>query len=171
MPKADIGLVGLAVMGENLILNMESKGFTVACFNRTVSKVDDFMAGRAKGKNIVGCRSVEELVQSLERPLRQREDAAFLALQLDCIAGEIGDLLKAQWNDFAARFFKAFDNFCAPRCVSDHIQTDHDKIRGDAHQHIGMIDRRTAIVLGFKHHGLIIEMRAKPLEDNRISTV
>ncbi len=68
MSKADIGVVGLAVMGENLILNMESKGFTVACFNRTVSKVDDFVNGRAKGKNIIGCHSVEKLVASLERP-------------------------------------------------------------------------------------------------------
>ncbi|HUT25293.1 MAG TPA: decarboxylating NADP(+)-dependent phosphogluconate dehydrogenase [Sumerlaeia bacterium] len=68
MSKADIGLVGLAVMGENLILNMESKGFTVACYNRTVSKVDGFIEGRAKGKNIIGCRSVEELVESLRRP-------------------------------------------------------------------------------------------------------
>jgi 6-phosphogluconate dehydrogenase len=67
--QADIGLVGLAVMGENLILNMESKGFTVACFNRTVSKVDDFVLnGRAKGKNIIGARSVEELVASLKSP-------------------------------------------------------------------------------------------------------
>jgi len=68
MAKADIGLVGLAVMGENLILNMESKGFTVACFNRTVSKVDDFINGRAKGKNIIGCHSVEELCANLESP-------------------------------------------------------------------------------------------------------
>ncbi|UCF13969.1 MAG: decarboxylating NADP(+)-dependent phosphogluconate dehydrogenase [Phycisphaerales bacterium] len=68
MAKADIGLVGLAVMGENLILNMESKGFTVACYNRTVSKVDNFMEGRAKGKNIIGCRSVEELVENLAKP-------------------------------------------------------------------------------------------------------
>ena len=68
--KADIGLVGLAVMGENLILNMESKGFTVACFNRTVSKVDDFVNGRAAGKNIIGCRSLEELVANLEKPRR-----------------------------------------------------------------------------------------------------
>ena len=68
MSKADIGLVGLAVMGENLILNMESKGFTVACFNRTTSKVDDFINGRAKGKNIIGCHSIEELVGNLERP-------------------------------------------------------------------------------------------------------
>jgi 6-phosphogluconate dehydrogenase len=68
MSQADIGLIGLAVMGENLILNMESKGFTVACFNRTVSKVDDFTNGRAKGKNIIGCHSIEEFVGSLKRP-------------------------------------------------------------------------------------------------------
>jgi 6-phosphogluconate dehydrogenase len=68
--KADIGVVGLAVMGENLILNMESKGFTVACFNRTVSKVDDFVSGRGADKNIIGCRSVEELVENLETPRR-----------------------------------------------------------------------------------------------------
>jgi 6-phosphogluconate dehydrogenase len=68
MSQANIGLVGLAVMGENLILNMESKGFTVACFNRTVEKVDRFVEGRAKGKKIVGCRSIEELVAALERP-------------------------------------------------------------------------------------------------------
>ena len=66
--KCDIGLIGLAVMGENLVLNMESHGFQVAVFNRTTSKVDAFMDGRAKGKNIVGCHSVEELVANLERP-------------------------------------------------------------------------------------------------------
>ena len=69
-PQADIGLIGLAVMGENLILNMESKGFTVACFNRTVSKVDDFINGRAQGKNIIGCQSVEELIANLKTPRR-----------------------------------------------------------------------------------------------------
>ena len=68
MAKADIGLIGLAVMGENLILNMESKGFTVACFNRTVSKVDDFVNGRAKGKNVIGCKSIEELIENLNKP-------------------------------------------------------------------------------------------------------
>ncbi len=66
--KADIGLIGLAVMGENLILNMESKGFTVACHNRTTDKVKDFVNGRAKGKSIIGCMSVEELVASLKSP-------------------------------------------------------------------------------------------------------
>ena len=68
MSKADIAVVGLAVMGENLILNMESKGFTVACYNRTVSKVDDFISGRAKGKNIIGCHSIEEMVANLKNP-------------------------------------------------------------------------------------------------------
>jgi len=68
MSQADIGLVGLAVMGENLILNMESRGFTVACFNRTTSKVDSFVNGRAKGKRIVGAHSLDELVKGLKRP-------------------------------------------------------------------------------------------------------
>jgi 6-phosphogluconate dehydrogenase len=68
-PKsADIGLIGLAVMGENLVLNMESHGFTVAVFNRTTSKVDAFVEGRAKGKKIVGTHSVEELVAALKPP-------------------------------------------------------------------------------------------------------
>ncbi|MGD2205766.1 MAG: decarboxylating NADP(+)-dependent phosphogluconate dehydrogenase [Anaerolineae bacterium] len=68
MKKADIGIIGLAVMGENLILNMESKGYTVACFNRTLSKVDRFIEGRAKGKNIIGTHSIEEFVEALARP-------------------------------------------------------------------------------------------------------
>jgi len=68
MSQADIGLIGLAVMGENLILNMESKGFTVAAYNRTVEKVDDFTNGRAKGKKIIGCHSIAELVGCLKKP-------------------------------------------------------------------------------------------------------
>jgi len=66
--SADIGLVGLAVMGENLVLNMESKGFTVAVFNRTTSKVDDFVNGRGKGKNVIGCHTVEDLAKNLKKP-------------------------------------------------------------------------------------------------------
>ncbi|HBG41457.1 MAG TPA: phosphogluconate dehydrogenase (NADP(+)-dependent, decarboxylating) [Porphyromonadaceae bacterium] len=66
--KADIGLIGLAVMGENLVLNMESKGYTVAVFNRTVEKVDRFINGRGKGKNFIGTHSLVELVDSLSRP-------------------------------------------------------------------------------------------------------
>jgi 6-phosphogluconate dehydrogenase len=65
---AEIGLIGLAVMGENLVLNMESHGFTVAVFNRTVARVDDFLAKRAKGKKIIGCHTVQELVAALKRP-------------------------------------------------------------------------------------------------------
>jgi len=67
---ADVGLVGLAVMGENLALNMESRGFTVAVFNRTVEKVEAFVSGRAKGRRIVGTRSVAELAASLKTPRR-----------------------------------------------------------------------------------------------------
>ncbi len=70
MKKSDIGLIGLAVMGENLVMNMESKGFTVSVYNRTTQKVTDFVEGRAKGKNIVGTYSLEELVASLEKPRR-----------------------------------------------------------------------------------------------------
>jgi 6-phosphogluconate dehydrogenase len=65
---SDIGLIGLAVMGENLVLNMESKGFLVTVYNRTTRKVDDFLAGRAKGKQITGAHTIEELVRSLKRP-------------------------------------------------------------------------------------------------------
>ena len=68
MKKADIGLVGLAVMGENLVMNMESKGFTVAVYNRTTEKVKKFVEGRAAGKNIIGAYSIEELVENLEKP-------------------------------------------------------------------------------------------------------
>ncbi len=66
--KADIGLVGLAVMGENLVLNMESRGFTVAVYNRTVDKVDAFVNGRAKGKKVLGAHTIADLVASLKRP-------------------------------------------------------------------------------------------------------
>jgi len=68
MSQGDIGLVGLAVMGENLILNMESHGFTVAVYNRTTEKVDKFINGRGKGKNLISCHSVEDLVKSLKVP-------------------------------------------------------------------------------------------------------
>jgi len=66
--KADIGLIGLAVMGENLVLNMERNGFTVAVYNRTVEKVDKFINGRGSGKKFIGARSIEEFIASLERP-------------------------------------------------------------------------------------------------------
>lgn len=68
MKKADIGLIGLAVMGENLVMNMESKGFTVAVYNRSTQKVTNFVEGRAKGLNIIGTYTIEELVASLSVP-------------------------------------------------------------------------------------------------------
>ncbi len=68
MKKADIGLVGLAVMGENLVMNMESKGFTVAVYNRTADKVKNFVEGRAAGKNIIGTYSLQELADNLAKP-------------------------------------------------------------------------------------------------------
>jgi 6-phosphogluconate dehydrogenase len=68
--QADIGLIGLAVMGQNLVLNMNDHGFTVAVFNRTVSKVDDFLNGPAKGTKVLGAHSIAEFVQLLKRPRR-----------------------------------------------------------------------------------------------------
>lgn len=65
---ADIGLVGLAVMGENLVLNMESHGFTVAVYNRTIEKVTSFIEGRGKDKNVIGTKTIEELTANLARP-------------------------------------------------------------------------------------------------------
>jgi len=69
-PVADIALIGLAVMGQNIILNMNDHGFVVCAFNRTVQKVDDFLANEAKGTNIVGAHSMEEMVSKLKRPRR-----------------------------------------------------------------------------------------------------
>lgn len=68
MKLCDIGLIGLAVMGENLVMNMESKGFSVAVYNRTKEKVDTFVNGRASGKHIVGCHSLTELKDALKVP-------------------------------------------------------------------------------------------------------
>ena len=70
LPNADIGLIGLAVMGENLVLNMANHGFSVAVYNRTTSKVDDFVAGRAAGKSIIATHSLEQLCSKLKRPRR-----------------------------------------------------------------------------------------------------
>jgi 6-phosphogluconate dehydrogenase len=69
-PKADIAVIGLAVMGQNLILNMNDHGFTVVAYNRTVEKVDHFLANEAKGTNIIGAHSIEEMVKLLKRPRR-----------------------------------------------------------------------------------------------------
>ena len=70
MLKVDIGLIGLAVMGQNLALNMNDHGFTVAVFNRSVTRVDEFLAGSAKGTKIIGAHSIESLVSGLRLPRR-----------------------------------------------------------------------------------------------------
>ncbi|XDA81656.1 hypothetical protein R6Z07F_011587 [Ovis aries] len=70
MAQADIALIGLAVMGQNLILNMNDHGFVVCAFNRTVSKVDDFLANEAKGTKVLGAHSLEEMVSKLKKPRR-----------------------------------------------------------------------------------------------------
>jgi 6-phosphogluconate dehydrogenase len=86
--KSDIGLIGLAVMGENLVLNMESKGFRVSVFNRTVARVDHFMAGRGAGKNIFGAHSLEEFVSSLSSPRK-----VFLMIKAGAAVDEFIDKL------------------------------------------------------------------------------
>lgn len=69
-PTGDIALIGLAVMGQNIILNMNDHGFTVVAFNRTVSKVEDFLANEAKGTKIIGATSMEDMVAKLKKPRR-----------------------------------------------------------------------------------------------------
>jgi len=94
MGKADIGLIGLAVMGQNLVLNMNDHGFTVAVFNRTVSKVDEFLGKGAKGTRIIGAHSLVELVSLLKRPRR-----VMLLVQagpaVDAFIGQLIPLLEA----------------------------------------------------------------------------
>ena len=85
---ADIGLIGLAVMGENLVLNMAGKGFKVAVYNRSTDKVDHFVNGRAKGKNIIGAHSLDEFVNSIERPRK-----VMLMVKAGKAVDEIIDLL------------------------------------------------------------------------------
>ncbi len=92
-PSADIGLIGLAVMGENLVLNMESHGFTVAVFNRTTSKVDDFVKGRALGKKIVGAHTVQDLVAALKRP-RKVMIMVKAGSAVDAVIDEVAPLLE-----------------------------------------------------------------------------
>lgn len=91
MKKAEIGLIGLAVMGENLVMNMESKGYTVAVYNRSMDKVIRFVNGRGKGKGIIGCKSLSELVESLKRPRK---------VMLMIRAGEAVDQMIAQLIPF-----------------------------------------------------------------------
>jgi 6-phosphogluconate dehydrogenase len=109
---ADIGLIGLAVMGENLVLNMESRGFTVAVFNRTTSKVDDLLAGRGKGKKLVGAHSIPEFVAALSKP-RKIQIMVKAGAPVDAVIDELvphlepGDILidggNSLWTDTIRR--------------------------------------------------------------------
>ena len=105
MAKADIGLIGLAVMGQNLVLNMNDHGFTVAVFNRTVSKVDEFLDQGAKGTRIQGAHSLPELVGLLKRPRR-----VMLLVQagpaVDDFIGQLIPLLEAGDIDHRRRQFE-----------------------------------------------------------------
>jgi len=91
--QCDIGLIGLAVMGENLVLNMESKGFTVAVFNRTCEVTEKFAAERAKGKNIQPTRTVEELIGALKKP-RKLMMMIKAGKPVDMVIGEVAPLLE-----------------------------------------------------------------------------
>src|SRR5207244_11082685 len=89
--QCDIGLIGLAVMGENLVLNMESKGFSVAVFNRTAEVTDKFAAGRAKGKNIQPTRSMEKFVGALKKP-RKAQIMVKAGAPVDADIGQLAPL-------------------------------------------------------------------------------
>ena len=91
--QCDIGLIGLAVMGENLALNMESKGFSVAVFNRTTEVTEKFASGRGKGKNIQPTRTMEEFVGALKRP-RKAMIMVKAGAPVDAVIGQLAPLLE-----------------------------------------------------------------------------
>ena len=91
--QCDIGLIGLAVMGENLVLNMESKGFSVAVFNRTTEVTDKFAATRAKGKNIRPTRTIEEFIGALKKP-RKAQIMIKAGKPVDQVIGEIAPFME-----------------------------------------------------------------------------
>jgi 6-phosphogluconate dehydrogenase len=93
MTQCDIGLIGLAVMGENLVLNMESKGFFPAVFNRTTAVTEKFAAGRGAGKNIQPTRTMEEFVATLKRP-RKAMIMVKAGAPVDAVIGQLGPLLE-----------------------------------------------------------------------------
>src|SRR6266550_2163043 len=91
--QSDIGLIGLAVMGENLVLNMESKGFSVAVFNRTTAVTEKFAAGRGQGKNIQATTTMKEFVGALSRP-RKAMIMVKAGAPVDAIIQQIAPLLE-----------------------------------------------------------------------------
>ena len=94
MNQSDIGLIGLAVMGENLVLNMESKGFRVSVFNRTTAVTEKFASGRAKGKNIVATKALGDFAQSLARP-RKAQIMVKAGAPVDAVIDQLAPLLDA----------------------------------------------------------------------------
>lgn len=93
MEQADIGLIGLAVMGQNLVLNMESKGYTVAVYNRTVERTDEFVNGPAKGRNVLPAHSLQEFVALLKRP-RKVMVMVKAGAPVDAVVDELAKLLE-----------------------------------------------------------------------------
>src|SRR5260370_12877577 len=91
--QCDLGLIGLAVMGENLALNMESKGFSVAVFNRTTEVTEKFASGRGKGKNVQPARMMEELVGALKKP-RKTMIMVKAGAPVDAVIGQLAPLLE-----------------------------------------------------------------------------
>ena len=132
---ADIGLIGLAVMGENLVLNMESHGFTVAVFNRTTSKVDAFVQGRAKGKKIVGTHSVEELVAALKSPRK-------IMIMVKAGRRRRGDR-RAGGPALAGRHLDRRRQFAFPRLDSPHATVEGERASVHRHRRFRGRGRRT----------------------------
>ena len=91
--QCDVGLIGLGVMGENLALNLESKGFSVAVFNRTTEVTEKFAAGRAQGKNIQPTRTLEEFVAALKKP-RVAMMMVKAGAPVDAVIGQVAPLLE-----------------------------------------------------------------------------
>ena len=116
MPKSDIGLIGLAVMGQNLVLNMSDHGVRVAVYNRSTDKVDAFIAGSGKRDNITGCHSLQELVLALETPRR---------IMLMVRAGDEPERSKTlslyNWSDYIADgVLSAFEKECGVKIAIDN---------------------------------------------------
>src|SRR6476659_5261379 len=93
MSSCDIGLIGLAVMGENLVLNMESKGFSVAVYNRTTAVTEKFAAERAKGKKIVACKTLADFIGALEPP-RKMQIMVKAGAPVDAVIDQLVPLLE-----------------------------------------------------------------------------
>ena len=142
--QCDIGLIGLAVMGQNLILNMADHGFKVAAYNRTASKVDDFLAGPGHGKSIVGCKSPEEFVGNLQRPRR---------VMLMVKAGEPVGQTIAQFAPILETALNYYDGYRSERLPHNLLQAQRDYFGAHTYERL---DR------GGTFHTEWIQMRRKP---------